>query len=277
MKKLSLMLAALLSVLLLSAAGTAGHPPYAVDDAGLFTGTQLEDLETQAAALSASLGLDVVIVTTDDTGGRSSMEYADDYFDYNGYGQGSDNDGILMLIDMDNREVWLSTTGLAIRYYTDARIESILDDILVYMPNGDYYNAALAFLKSAEYWHAQGIPEGQHNIDEDGNVDYYQPPRAITPEEAFLAGGAALLSGGAFFGITLYRYRVGAKKSGFNAAENTRYKLTDRQDVFVNRTMTQRHIPRDSGGGGGFSGGGGGSSTHTSSSGTSHGGGGRSF
>ena len=32
--------------------------------------------------------MDIVIVTTDDAEGKSSLAYADDFFDYNGYGVG---------------------------------------------------------------------------------------------------------------------------------------------------------------------------------------------
>ena len=36
-------------------------------------------------------------------------------------------DGLALLIDMDNREITVSTSGIAIRYLTDERIENILD------------------------------------------------------------------------------------------------------------------------------------------------------
>lgn len=279
-KKWALAVFILIVTLLLSSAGFVSHAPYVVDDAGLFGGSQLQDLEGRASALSAQLKMDVVIVTADDTGGQTSTQYSNDFFEYNGYGQGNDYDGVLFLIDMDNRELAIATSGVAIRYFTDDRIELMLDNVFVYTPSDDYYSAALAFLDAVSYWHAQGIPDDQHNVDEEGNVDYY---RSITPQEAALAGGAALATGGAFFGITAYRYRVGAKLSGFDSADNTRYKLTDQQDTLVNKTVTTRHIPRDTGddfrGGGGTTGGGssGRSSTHTSSSGRTFGGSSRKF
>lgn len=270
MKKISAVLALLVLVVLLSAAAFADHSPYVVDDAGLFSGSERQTLETNAQQLSARLGMDVVILTTNNAGGKTATAYADDYYDNNGYGQGSDYDGILLLIDMDNREVVVTVSGsTAYRYFTDERQELILDDVFVYMPDGDYYNAAQAYLDSVSYWHGQGIPGGQHTVDEEGNVDYY---RNITSTEWAIAAFGGLAAGGGFFGITMYRYRVGAKKSGFNIMENTALNLTANQDVFVNRTMSQRHIPRDTGGGGGFSGGGssGRTSTYSSSSGRSH-------
>ena len=78
--------------------------------------TDDEESELQEAIDSVRTGynLDVVIVITDDTEGKSSKDFADDYYDYNGHGVGSDSSGLLMLINMAEREVWISTTGKAI-------------------------------------------------------------------------------------------------------------------------------------------------------------------
>ena len=117
-----------------------------VDEANLMSPDQVLDLNDRANALSQEFNMDIVIVTTDDTGGKSSREFADDYFDYNGYGVGPNYDGILFLIDMDNRETYISTTGQGIRYLTDVRIEAVLDRVFDSgLLVGDYYGAALGF------------------------------------------------------------------------------------------------------------------------------------
>ena len=92
-----------------------------------------EALEAEIAELRERWTIDVVIVTTDDAHGKSSMEYADDFFDYNGFGYDKPmGDGVLFLIDMDNRQIWISTCGKAIIYFTDSRIDEALDDIIEY-------------------------------------------------------------------------------------------------------------------------------------------------
>lgn len=246
--------------------------PLVVDGAGLFTEEQIVTLQQTAQYVSLYTSIQTVIVTTNDTGGRTATAYADDFFDYNGYGYGADRDGILMLIDMDNREVAISTSGIAIRYFTDARLESMLDTIFVYMPDQNYFNAATVFLDDVEHWYNRGIPEDQYNFQ-----------RTITAGEWAFAGFGALAAGLSFFLITRRRYRFGAKKSGFNMLSNTRLNLAAQQDSLVNRTVTHRRIPRNDGGGGGSFGGGGGggfsgrSTTHTSSSGRTHGGASRKF
>ncbi len=39
----------------------------------------------------------------------SVMEAADDFYDYNGYGQGPDRDGLILYVCMDTRDIWIST------------------------------------------------------------------------------------------------------------------------------------------------------------------------
>ena len=51
--------------------------------------------------------MDLVVVTANTLGGKSPMEYADDYYDYNGY----TDDGALLLVSMEDRDWWISTKG----------------------------------------------------------------------------------------------------------------------------------------------------------------------
>ena len=141
-----------LMVVMLTGSPVRAAKDLVVDQADLFTDSEESQLQASADELGAKYSMDIVIVTTNEAGGKTPMEYADDYFDYNGYGVGENRDGILMLIDFDNdpRTVWISTRGSGIDYLTDARIEGILDDMFANdkMANGDYYGAAQAFLSS---------------------------------------------------------------------------------------------------------------------------------
>jgi len=77
------------------------------DEAGLLSDAERGSIETQLSALSEAYDLDLVIVTTDSTGSKTPMEYADDYYDYNGYRP----DGVLLLISMEAGDWWISTAG----------------------------------------------------------------------------------------------------------------------------------------------------------------------
>lgn len=95
------------SIIMINSVVALAYKNLVFDEAGLLTQDEIVSLETEANELSEKYNMDIVITTTDDTGGLSSREYADDYFDYNGFGVGSEYDGILFLIDMDNREAYI--------------------------------------------------------------------------------------------------------------------------------------------------------------------------
>ena len=75
---------------------------------------------------------------------------------------GGDSRGVLFLIYMDNREAWSSTTGAAVNILTDGRIDDILDEAYVGLSEGEYAEAAFAFLENADIFMRQGVPDGQY-------------------------------------------------------------------------------------------------------------------
>jgi len=250
----TLLLLIVVTVLLLTAGTVFADKDFVVDQADLFSDADEAALQAQAASLGSEYAMDVVIVTTNNAEGKSSMAYADDFFDYNGYGVGENFDGLLMLIDMDNRQVWISTSGKAIDIFTDARIEGILDDIFAgdKMANGDYTGAARSFLKST----------GSILL---GNT--------LTPAEALISLLASGGVGASVFGGVRGKYKGRNTRPVFEYQKNSLVNYGIVTDNLFNTYVTQRVIPRPTSTGGGR----GGSSTHTSSSGRSHGGGGRGF
>ena len=82
------------------------------DGADLLTDEEEAALLERLDTLSEALQFDVVIVTAENIGTRTPMEFADDYYDYNGFGfDGRDKDGCLLLISMADRDWWVSTRG----------------------------------------------------------------------------------------------------------------------------------------------------------------------
>ena len=86
------------------------------DDAALLTPEEIETLESELDAAGEKTGWNMLMLTTDDTNGKTTQEYADDFFD----AIAENGDGVALLIDMQNREICISTGGIAIRYLTDA-------------------------------------------------------------------------------------------------------------------------------------------------------------
>ena len=98
-----------------------------IDDAELLTNEEETKLYKQVQKYIEKYNMDMVIVTINHNNKASSMEYADDFYDYNNYGIGDDKSGVLFLIDMQKRKMWISTTGSAIEIYNDVRIDKILE------------------------------------------------------------------------------------------------------------------------------------------------------
>lgn len=239
------------------------------DDAGLLTETQRAELDAKVTGLKEKTGWDVFAVTTADAQGKSAMEYADDFYDAR---TAEESDGILALIDMDNREIYLSTCGEAIRYLTDGRIDTILDDAFGYVSEGDYSGCLAAMLRGAEYCYEKGIVQGQSNYDvETGAVSEY---RSLTWEEAVPVLLAAIVSGAAIYFFVARNYSIRGGSYDYPYMKYGKVDLTEQEDRFLHESVTHYRIQTDSGNSSRSSGR---SSTHSSSSGRSHGGGGRKF
>lgn len=208
--------------------------------------------------------MDMAIVTIDDNNKYAAMKYADDFYDYNDFGIGSDHTGVLFLIDMDTREMWISTTGDAIFMYTDARIDNILDECYYYISDEDYYETADAFISEANRYANKGVPSGVE-VDIDSGIEFFQ----VIGVGAFFCFIFSLIF--VFINKAKHTTIHKATEAGHYLVKNS-FVVTDSKDVFVSTHTNKIYDPPSS-----SSSGGGRSSTHRSSSGRSHGGGGRRF
>ena len=145
-----------------------------VDYANLLSVAQQAQIEAHLDALSQEHQLDIVVVTVDDIRGYTSQQFADDYFDYNGYGQGYDRDGILLLISMEDRDWAISTSGWCITAFTDAGLAHMEDEIVPYLSDGEYDQAFSTFADLCEEFVIQarnGSPYDSHNLPK-GDFDF---------------------------------------------------------------------------------------------------------
>lgn len=232
-----------------------------VDEAKLLSQDERDKLIEDIEKFRENYNIDAVIVTANDLQGKNTMDYADDYYDYNGYGLGDNKSGILLLIDMNDRKIWISTSGDAIEYFTDNRIDSIISDISKYLSNEDYFDACTLFLTDIQYYIDSGIPEGQYTYSEEEN----------TLKIVLIALGVAAVVAGVTCIVVVNSYKNSKSVSSVNYVDNNSIVFTKRRDTFVNTFTTKTKIERNN------SSGGSGSSTHRSSSGNTHGGGGGSF
>ena len=260
------------------------------DQAGLFSETEIIQLEEKIAQCRKSTKMDVVIVSAYADGERSAEEYADDYYDYGGFGVGKKASGVLLLYYMDGPgqlggECYISTAGTMINMLTDERIESILDDVYGDLGNRDFAGATEHFLEDVKAYVKEGVESGQYTYDRDtGEIVRYHSIRLY--EVAIAVVIAGILAGSVCLDI---KKRYAMKQSSREVSNSLQAYRADcafcfsvAGDKMVNKYVRSVPIPRNTSSGSGGRGHSGSSSAgrstiHTSSSGSSHGGGGRRF
>lgn len=244
-------------------------PALLVDNGGLLYDDEKEELLAKLTEISKRQGLDLVILTEDSLNGQTAQEYADNYFDFNSYGQGKAHDGVLLLVSMTERDWYISTTGYGIYAITDGGVEYISNQFVKYLSAGDY---ALAFNTYADL-----VDQFVSQAKTDKPYDRGNMPKE--PLSLLWLPASALL--GLFVAWAITALLKGQLQSVQNesGAENymkkDSFKLTNSQDLFLYRNVTSVPIPKNNNSSG-FRGGGG-SSSHGSFSGGSHGGGGGKF
>ena len=281
LRKLSRAAAALLSVMIVlfcsspMAVFAQGADSQAVlthvfDDAGLLAESDAERLEEICLEVETRQEIHILMVTTEDTGGKTQQDYADDFYD-RVYPEESEKNGVLVLIDIGERELWISTAGIMRYYLSDREIDDLLDHMYEEASAEDYAGAFERAAEDIRLSIERGISTGDYLIDENGNVTRY---RSITPVEIGLAAAAGIAVFCLVFFSVRHSYQKKVKSDVRGYGRVSDVNLNTDRSVLVSRHVTTRRIPQSPPPG---SGGSGGSSVHTSSSGTSHRGGGRSF
>lgn len=237
--------------------------PRLVDEANLLSASEESDILYQLDSISEKHQFDIVIYTVQSLNNQSAQSYADDLYDYNGYGFGPTNDGALLLIAIDEGEWYISTCGYGIDVFTDAGIEYIGDIIVNYLSNEEFYTAFDKYIDLCDEFVTKS------NNGEAFDVDNL--PKE--PFNVFKSLLISLLIGLIVAFIATMVMKGQLKSVRFQGAASDYVKsgsmqVTQAKEFFLySHIDRQKKVENNSGG----------SSTHTSSSGTSHGGGGGRF
>lgn len=232
---------AFLMLLLILAVPAMAAAELLVDDADILTAKEERQLTEKLEEAGEASGLDIVIVTVDGLDGTYIRDYADDYYDYNGY----DFDGVLLLLDMDSRTWWISGSGAGVDIFTSSVIDSIGDRMEEDLKEGDFAAAFETYIEAC--------------------VQY--------ADDSFNVGGAlivALIIGSVVALIVTMIWRSQLKSVRFKAAASDYLKpgslnITGSQDLYLYSNVSKVKRQQTSSG------------SHSSSSGRSHSGGGGRF
>lgn len=225
--------------------------PLVVDRADLLTDDEEKNLCARFEMLAQKYEMEIAVLTVPDLEGKTSEEYADDFYDYNGYGYGENDDGMLVLYKPGaegNREIYITTHGAgSSTFFEDARnemIDAMTDDLI----DENYAAAFNTYADLAEQY--------------------------LKPNVSFV-WLLVCIAIGMLTGFVIIRCIAGRNKSvrmQTNANVYTRpgsMVVTGGVDNFVGKTVNRTpKTKNDSSGSGG---------SHTSSSGRTHSGSGRSF
>lgn len=247
-----------------------------VDHADLLSEREEQALLELADEISQRQQCDVVVLTENVISPKTPMEYADDYFDYNGYGYGADRSGILLLLSMEDRDWWISTRGSAIQAFTDNGIQYLFSKCKSDISDGDYYDGFERYLNCADTmlsaYNGTLSDDELAELQDDFN-DFMgvrkKPGIGKTVVFALIIGFVL-----AFIPSSLLRSELKSVRNNYSAGNYKRsnsFHLDRNRDIYLYANTTSRVIETNR------SSGGGGSSTHISSSGATHGGGGGKF
>lgn len=241
--------------------------PRLVDEAGLLSVSEAEELSEKLNEISMRRQLDVVVVTVNSLEGKSPMAFADDFYDYGGYGMGSDRDGILLLVSMESRDWWMSTSGFGITAFTDAGLDYISEGFLPYLSDGKYKRAFDTYADLCDEFAAQAREGNVYDSGQMPKESFRWLPNILT----------SLIAGIIFSLIVVLSMRRGMKSVRKEPAASDYVKkgslvVTESRDFFLYSHVNRTKIQKSSGSSTSR-----GSSTHRSSLGRSHGGRGGRF
>ena len=239
---------------------------YVIDDAELLTADEKADVEAYYDRIYTEDDLLLVFVTA--YGKGDVLSALPDY-------AGIAADMLLLYVDMDARHFDLyqynDVSGESAFRINSSETDTILDAVLNYAKDGDWYGAALCFADKGlpAFTNDANFVPGEDHYGDEGYQEYKKPDGPVTWQYKLeLIGGIAagvlpiaLLISLIVTLIVLASYKKKVRGATYPLEAFTNVKMTASQDNFINKTLTVTTIHRDNdsgGSSGGSSGGGGG-------------------
>lgn len=228
--------------------------PYVTDVVGIISESEKVQLERFAEKVSAEYGCGVYIVVVDDYR-RYSNSYdcfsaaENIYLQYN-LGLGSEKNGVLLLLSMQDRDFGLAAYGSAAHYaFTDYGKELLIEAFIPELGNNNWYGGlstyletSASFLESASQGNPVDVPEVELSFG-----------------EAFISafGISAAIALIVCLVFKAQMRSTGIRSDAAEYVDRSSFNLYAQQDIFLHRSVTRQVIPKSPppGSGGGHSGG----------------------
>lgn len=226
---------------------------YVTDAAALLSDAEKAQLESAAAEVSQKYDCGVYIIVVDDYrryySANDVFGAAEGIYAYYGLGHGSERNGILLLLSMNERDFALAAYGSAAHYaFTDYGKEAVIDAFLPELGNNDwagglntYVQTCASLLQSA----AEGNP-----------VDVPEVELSLFEALLFAFGIGAFIAVVVCLIFCAHMKTVKAQSYAGEYMDRNSFDLNVRQDMFIHRSVVRQPIPKPDptsghGGGGG--------------------------
>ena len=257
MKKRFVLAMVLCIALCLTLGGTAyatssGSSNYVIDDIGLLSADEQQELETTAAQLAERYGCGVYVIIVDDytdyTNG-SIQDFSEAMYDYYGLGLGDDRNCLILSLSMSERDYDLDAHGsIANRAFTDYGKEQLaqefIDDFRYdnwFDGFRDYMSTAGQYLEAAE----NGTPVDIYSDDE---ID----PAVSTGVDILFIVVIPCLISLAVCGIFAAQMKTARRQTGARGyISHGGVDMRVTQDQFLYHTETRQPIPQNDNNSGG--------------------------
>ena len=258
-----------------------GDTQHMVDYSGYLYDSEVSEINDYLSAVSEEMEFDIVGVMINEGYDENSLRsFADDFYDYGGYGYGTEKDGAVFVVDMESRLMTLVTTGFGITAITDYGEELVYDYVTDELQSENFVGAYEGYadaVRELVYKAREGTPvDVDDGGQDDGQGEYER--RLPSAEAAAGMGGISLAAGAGAGFLSSQRQKsklktVRRKTQANSYARRDSLVLSRKQDRFLYRTVAVMPRPKNNNNNRPHGMGGGGTTIHMGSSGTPHGGG----
>lgn len=260
MKKavLLLMVCFLCMVIVTPCAAEEFENPPILDEVGYLDSKQLEELSEKLEEIRQKYNFDVAIVTEDSLTSEDAESSADDIYDYNGYGAGENDDGILLYICSSTREYHITAYADGERVFNENGIEYLKKNIQPHLEDDNYYLAMKTYIDLAD-----------ELLEMDANGEPFNEKQYDVSYVVMVIVGAVLIP--LLIAFVMMKSKLAQMKTAVENNYAANYikpgskQLTVSRDMFLYSNIIRTEKPKNNSG------------SHRSSSGRSHGGGGGRF
>ena len=132
-----------------SASAAAG---IVMDDADLLSQAEEQALTRKLTEVGTAYEAQMIVATVASAGGKDPDDLVNEVYDSMGFGFGPLRDGVLLLVCMDPREYRILSNGYAGNAIDPGVIDTIGDDIVSDLSDGDYADAFAIFADKCGYY-----------------------------------------------------------------------------------------------------------------------------